>query len=92
MRETTGLCGGLADFETPSNMKTDVCCDRIYIVYDDLIKIMQLNLTKDIKLLTCFTGGPGQWKRYAAYKTVQSWQQGIDDEVDMGNWLCRMLC
>ena len=86
-RNTLGFATGLADFETPAKHENDdVCCDRIHIVYDDF---NQNDATQPYKRYkTTYFALPVDQdndKRYAAYKTVQSWQQGIDDEV--GAWV-----
>jgi len=64
----------------------DVCCDRIHIVYDDFNQNDETQPYKRYK--TTYFALPvdeeGDDKRYAVYKTVQSWIQSVDDET--GFW------
>ncbi len=64
----------------------DKCCDRIHIVYDDFNQNDATQPYKRYKIT--YYAEPlndGGDNRYAAYKTVQSWSQSLDDET--GEWV-----
>ena len=63
----------------------DLCCDRIHIVYDDFNQNHENQPYKRYKT-TYFAKkiDEGGDKRYAVYKTVQSWIQTVGD--DTGSW------
>lgn len=86
-RNQLGFAEGDTDVDPPSKHdSTDVCCDRIHIVYDDFNQNKPTQPYRRYKI-TYFALPVDQDndKRYAAYKTVQSWKQGIDEEV--GAWV-----
>ncbi len=64
---------------------SDLCCDKIHIVYDDFNQNDEIQPYKRYKItyyaLPVDDGGD---KRYAAYKTLESWVQVIGDET--GEW------
>ena len=64
---------------------SDLCCDKIHIVYDDFNQNDATQPYKRYKItyyaLPVEDGGD---KRYAAYKTLESWVQVIGDET--GQW------
>jgi hypothetical protein len=64
---------------------SDLCCDKIHIVYDDFNQNDATQPYKRYKItyyaLPVEDGGD---KRYAAYKTLESWVQVIGDET--GEW------
>ena len=78
------LVGG-AD-PTPKHSDDDKCCDRIHIVYDDFDQNDATQPYKRYKI-TYYAGtlSDGGDKRYAVYKTVQSWRQNLDAES--GSWV-----
>ena len=71
---------------TPKHSDDDKCCDRIHIVYDDFNQNNENQPYKRYKItyyaLPLSEGGDA---RYAAYKTVQSWIQNLDEET--GAWV-----
>ena len=71
---------------TPKHSDDDKCCDRIHIVYDDFNQNNENQPYKRYKItyyaLPLSEGGDA---RYAAYKTVQSWSQNLDEET--GAWV-----
>ena len=75
---------GAADPE-PKHEGDDVCCDRIHIVYDDFNQ-NDVNQPYKRYKTTYFAKkvDEGGDKRYAVYKTVQSWIQVVGD--DTGSW------
>ena len=75
---------GAADPE-PKHEDDDVCCDRIHLVYDDFNQNDVNQPYKRFKI-TYFAlpVDEGNDKRYAVYKTVQSWIQVVGD--DTGSW------
>ena len=75
---------GSADPE-PKHEDDDLCCDRIHIVYDDFNQNHETQPYKRYKI-TYFAKkvDEGGDKRYAVFKTVQSWIQEIGD--DTGVW------
>ena len=71
---------------TPKHNDDDKCCDRIHIVYDDFNQNDQTQPYKRYKIT--YYAKPeddGKDKRYAVYKTVQSWIQNLDQ--DAGAWV-----
>tara|TARA_Y100001949_G_scaffold125690_1_gene107363 strand:+ start:268 stop:1191 length:924 start_codon:yes stop_codon:yes gene_type:complete len=64
---------------------SDLCCDKIHIVYDDFNQNDAIQPYKRYKItyyaLPIVDGGD---IRYAAYKTLESWVQVIGDET--GEW------
>ncbi len=71
---------------TPKHSDDDKCCDRIHIVYDDFDQNDATQPYKRYKIT--YYAEPvddGGDKRYAAYKTVQSWIQGLD--AASGSWV-----
>ena len=71
---------------TPKHNDDDKCCDRIHIVYDDFNQNDQTQPYKRYKIT--YYAKPeddGKDKRYAVYKTVQSWIQNLDQ--DTGAWV-----
>ena len=76
---------GIGD-PTPKHSDDDKCCDRIHIVYDDFNQNNENQPYKRYKItyyaLPLSEGGDA---RYAAYKTVQSWSQNLDEET--GAWV-----
>ena len=75
---------GAAD-PAPKHETDDVCCDRIHLVYDDFNQNDVNQPYKRFKI-TYFAlpVDEGNDKRYAVYKTVQSWIQVVGD--DTGAW------
>lgn len=75
---------GAADPES-KHEDDDVCCDRIHIVYDDFNQ-NDVNQPYKRYKTTYFAKkvDEGGDKRYAVYKTVQSWIQVVGD--DTGSW------
>ncbi len=69
----------------PKHETDDVCCDRIHLVYDDFNQNDVNQPYKRFKI-TYFAlpVDEGNDKRYAVYKTVQSWIQVVGD--DTGAW------
>ena len=71
---------------TPKHSDDDKCCDRIHIVYDDFNQNEEDQPYKRYKITYyAKTENEGGDKRYAAYKTVQSWSQNLG--VDTGAWI-----
>jgi len=71
---------------TPKHSDDDKCCDRIHIVYDDFNQNNETQPYKRYKIT--YYAEPvndGGDKRYAVYKTVQSWRQNLDQET--GAWV-----
>ena len=71
---------------TPKHSDDDKCCDRIHIVYDDFNQNDATQPYKRYKIT--YYARPeddGKDKRYAVYKTVQSWRQNLDQ--DTGAWV-----
>ena len=75
---------GTADPES-KHEDDDVCCDRIHIVYDDFNQ-NDVNQPYKRYKTTYFAKkvDEGGDKRYAVYKTIQSWIQVVGD--DTGSW------
>jgi len=75
---------GAADPES-KHEDDDVCCDRIHIVYDDFNQ-NDVNQPYKRYKTTYFAKkvDEGGDKRYAVYKTIQSWIQVVGD--DTGSW------
>ena len=75
---------GAADPES-KHEDDDVCCDRLHIVYDDFNQ-NDINQPYKRYKTTYFAKkvDKGGDKRYAVYKTVQSWIQVVGD--DTGSW------
>ena len=66
--------------ESRHDTAKDQCCDRIHIVYDDFNQNDDDQPYKRYKIT--YYAKPvndGGDRRYAAFKTVQSWSQGLDD-------------
>ena len=81
-----GFSIGGTDDPTPKHSDDDKCCDRIHIVYDDFNQNDTTQPYKRYKIT--YYAKPeddGKDKRYAVYKTVQSWIQNLDDEI--GAWV-----
>ena len=83
--------------DTPSrNDDDDKCCDRIHIVYDDFNQNDTTQPYKRYKVTYYalpVSDGDGRVvddKRYAAYKTLQSWSQSLEDES--GEWVTTGDC
>ena len=71
---------------TPKHSDDDKCCDRIHIVYDDFNQNDTTQPYKRYKIT--YYAKPedgGKDKRYAVYRTVQSWTQNLDAEN--GSWV-----
>ena len=71
---------------TSKHSDDDKCCDRIHIVYDDFNQNDETQPYKRYKIT--YYANPvsdGGDKRYAVYKTVQSWRQNLDQES--GAWV-----
>ena len=76
---------GAAVTPPPKHDPSDLCCDKIHIVYDDFNQNDATQPYKRYKItyyaLPIVDGGD---IRYAAYKTLESWVQVIGDET--GQW------
>ena len=76
---------GATPASLPKHDPSDLCCDKIHIVYDDFNQNDATQPYKRYKItyyaLPVEDGGD---KRYAAYKTLESWVQVIGDET--GEW------
>ena len=76
---------GAAVTPPPKHDPSDLCCDKIHIVYDDFNQNDATQPYKRYKItyyaLPIVDGGD---IRYAAYKTLESWVQVIGDET--GEW------
>ena len=76
---------GAAVTPPPKHDPSDLCCDKIHIVYDDFNQNDATQPYKRYKItyyaLPVDDGGDN---RYAAYKTLESWVQVIGDET--GEW------
>tara|TARA_B100001146_G_scaffold223282_1_gene237565 strand:+ start:1391 stop:2314 length:924 start_codon:yes stop_codon:yes gene_type:complete len=76
---------GAAVTPPPKHDPSDLCCDKIHIVYDDFNQNDAIQPYKRYKItyyaLPIVDGGD---IRYAAYKTLESWVQVIGDET--GEW------
>ena len=76
---------GVAVTPPPKHDLSDLCCDKIHIVYDDFNQNDATQPYKRYKItyyaLPVDDGGDN---RYAAYKTLESWVQVIGDET--GQW------
>ena len=69
----------------PKHDPSDLCCDKIHIVYDDFNQNDAIQPYKRYKI-TYYAKkeDEGGDLRYAAYKTLESWVQVIGDET--GEW------
>ena len=69
----------------PKHDSKDLCCDKIHIVYDDFNQNDTTQPYKRYKITYyALPVVDGEDKRYAAYKTLESWVQVIGDET--GEW------
>ena len=78
---------------TPKHDVTDLCCDKIHVVFDDFDHVDQLQPYKRYKV-TYYAkpvGVVGEDPRYAIYKSKISWQQArervTDDFPPTGDWV-----
>ena len=78
---------------TPKHDVTDLCCDKIHVVFDDFDHVDQLQPYKRYKV-TYYAkpvGAVGQDPRYAIYKSKISWQQKrgnvTEDFPPTGTWV-----
>ena len=81
---------GATPASLPKHDPSDLCCDKIHIVYDDFNQNDAVQPYKRYKITYYAKAvGHGEDERYAVWKAVESWEQvlhsdGIPDET--GEW------